>query len=97
MTMTCFHCLKPLSLICGEKIFRNTECPHCSNGLRVCKMCTHYDPHSYNECREPNAERIMDKEKANFCDYFHLDDNKSQKDNSQDLQNAANMIFKEKK
>jgi hypothetical protein len=29
-----------------------------------------YDPHAYNECREVSAERIIDKERANFCDYF---------------------------
>jgi hypothetical protein len=26
----------------------------------------------YNECREPSAERVVDKEKANFCDYFEF-------------------------
>jgi hypothetical protein len=25
---------------------------------------------SYNECREPQAERVVDKEKSNFCDFF---------------------------
>lgn len=35
-------------------------------------MCQFYDPKSYNECRESNADRITDKEKANFCDYFKL-------------------------
>lgn len=40
--------------------------------VRCCKMCTFYDPKSYNECRESSADRIQDKEKANFCDYFKI-------------------------
>ncbi len=33
-------------------------------------MCKFYDIHSYNECHESIAERLVDKEKANFCDFF---------------------------
>lgn len=40
--------------------------------MRVCKNCIHYDVRSYNECREPSAERVVDKENRNFCDYFSL-------------------------
>jgi len=35
-------------------------------------MCKFFDPKSYNECRESQADRVPDKEKANFCDYFKL-------------------------
>jgi hypothetical protein len=35
-------------------------------------MCQFYDTSSYNECREPTADRIIEKEKANFCDFFKL-------------------------
>lgn len=40
--------------------------------IRCCKMCQFYDPKAYNECREPNADRVVDKEKANFCDYYKI-------------------------
>jgi hypothetical protein len=30
----------------------------------------HHDPSAYNECRESNAERVSDRERANRCDYF---------------------------
>jgi hypothetical protein len=40
--------------------------------VRVCKNCAHYDINSYNECHEPQAERVVDKEKGTFCDYFRL-------------------------
>jgi hypothetical protein len=29
-----------------------------------------YDLHSANACREPNADRVLDKEAGNFCEYF---------------------------
>lgn len=97
-TTTCFYCQKPLpEHLLEEKISRRTECPSCSRELRVCKMCKYYDPSSYNECREPNAERVVDKEKTNFCDYFHLSGNQSQNEDRQNLIDAANMLFKEKK
>ncbi|MBF0341324.1 MAG: hypothetical protein HQL95_10245 [Magnetococcales bacterium] len=37
---------------------------------RVCLNCRFHDPGSYNECRETVAERIVDKDKANFCEEF---------------------------
>ena len=61
---------------CGSKIEikgpigRKDACPKCGHDLRCCKQCKFYDPHAYNDCREVSAERIRDKERANFCDYF---------------------------
>ncbi len=49
---------------------RSDTCPHCGRDLRCCVQCKFYDPGSYNECKEVSAERVMDKERANFCDYF---------------------------
>lgn len=70
--LSCHSCHKALDLEPGTKIHRSEECPHCSADLRCCKMCQFYDPKAYNECREPSAERIVEKEKANYCDYFVL-------------------------
>jgi hypothetical protein len=36
----------------------------------VCRNCSHHDPAAYNECREPNAERVGERDRANRCDYF---------------------------
>jgi hypothetical protein len=33
--------------------------------------CQNYDPHAHNKCREPQAEWVTDREKANFCDFFN--------------------------
>jgi hypothetical protein len=57
-------------------------------------MCTFYDLKVYNECRESNADRIVDKEKANFCDYFNLSDGTSAAANKEALDNLASSIFK---
>lgn len=51
---------------------RSDICPSCRADVRCCRTCQFYDPKSYNECKEPNADRITDKEKSNFCDYFKL-------------------------
>jgi len=32
--------------------------------------CEFHDDSAYNECREPVAERVVDKHSANFCDAF---------------------------
>lgn len=51
---------------------RRETCSKCGFDVRVCKNCKHYDIRSYNECRERMADRVVDKEKANLCDYFVL-------------------------
>ena len=60
---------------CGTEILplefgRRDSCGHCGGDTRVCKNCKHYDVRYHNECRETQADRVVEKEKANFCDYF---------------------------
>lgn len=49
--------------------FRET-CPKCLHDLHVCVVCKHYDRGTYNDCRESQAERVVDKERFNHCEYF---------------------------
>ena len=42
----------------------------CHAHLHVCKQCEFFDPQRANQCREPVAEFVQDKERANFCGYF---------------------------
>ncbi len=49
---------------------RRAECATCGAFLHCCRNCKFYDPSAYNECRESSAERVVDKEAANFCDFF---------------------------
>ena len=54
----------------GTSIGRSDRCVFCNADLRVCKACKFFDMNSYNECKEPVAERVVEKEKGNFCDYY---------------------------
>jgi len=90
----CYACNKPTGLVAKQKILRHEECPHCQTQMHCCKMCTFYDPKVYNECREPLAERIVDKEKANFCSYFIIENRTSNGPSKDDLVSAAEALFK---
>ncbi len=93
--ITCFHCQASLELESEESISRREECHQCSSSVHCCKMCKFYDISSYNECREPQAGRIVDKEKANFCDFFKLVGRQSHRQDKEDLLAAARALFKD--
>ena len=68
--MRCNSCNHELVLAAAERVgFRDT-CERCSADLHTCLQCAFHDSAAYNECREPNAERVSDRERANRCDYF---------------------------
>ena len=68
MELNCFKCSELLVVI--EPISRKEECPKCMSDVRCCRNCIFYDAKVYNECREPQAERILEKERSNLCDFF---------------------------
>ena len=70
--MNCYKCKNALPYKAGEIIGRGADCDTCRASVRCCYNCKFYDAKSYNECGEPQAERVVDKTKANFCDYFSL-------------------------
>ncbi len=49
---------------------RLAECRQCRAELHVCRMCEFYDTAVARYCREPVAEEVHEKERANFCGYF---------------------------
>jgi len=49
---------------------RIAECRSCHAELHVCKLCEFYDTHVADQCREPVADYVKEKQRANFCDYF---------------------------
>lgn len=65
---TCFKCKKELSP--GREIGRRDVCPFCSADLHCCLNCRFYDRSASRQCREPQAELVREKDKANFCDFF---------------------------
>jgi hypothetical protein len=68
--MQCFACGQAVELASGERVgFRDT-CGRCAADLHVCRNCAHHDPGAHNECREPQAEQVADRERSNRCDWF---------------------------
>ncbi len=51
---------------------RTEECPACGADLHVCRMCRFYDRSVGNACREPIADFVSDKTRANFCGYLEI-------------------------
>ena len=70
MAGVCFSCGKSLPF--GNEVGRREECPSCRSDVHVCKNCEWHDRSAYNECREPQADVVREKDRANFCDYFKL-------------------------
>jgi len=66
----CHKCKKEISN--DFFIGRQTECPSCGSDLHCCLNCSFYDAGAYNDCREPQAERVLDKSRSNFCDFFRF-------------------------
>jgi hypothetical protein len=52
------------------QLSRGAVCEGCGIDLRCCLNCCFHDPAAYNQCGEPAAERVVEKEAANFCDFF---------------------------
>ena len=57
-------------------------------------MCIFFDPKSYNECKEPSAELVLEKEKANFCDHFRIDEVDNLEKVNKDAHSLAELLFK---
>ena len=92
----CWQCGQSISYT--DPLSFRAECSQCSNDLHVCKNCLFYDENAYNECRETSAERIMDKEKNNLCEYFKpSSQQKNAQQNSKNLLKQAEALFKKNK
>jgi hypothetical protein len=92
--ITCFSCGQVIPLL--GIVGRRDECHKCRADLHACKNCLHYDPKAYNECREPSADVVQEKERSNFCDYFTPGEGKGPEDKAKDLRAAAEALFKKK-
>lgn len=91
----CYKCSHSLDINSGDKLGRQDECPKCYANLHCCKMCHFYDTTAYNECKEPMANRVLDKEKANFCDFFKVGSSSDGGSDKNSLLDAANSLFKD--
>ena len=67
--MRCYNCGESLVAL-SLPISRRDMCPSCSVHLHACRMCTQFDPRVTGQCREEEAEEVLDKRKVNFCEWF---------------------------
>ncbi len=72
MTTPSLVCWKCGASLAAEPLplARGAECPSCNADLHVCRLCAFYDPAVARSCREPVADEVHNKERANFCGYF---------------------------
>jgi hypothetical protein len=66
------HCWRCGASLAGLPLplARLAACPACAADLHVCRMCRFYDRGVANGCREPVAEPVHDKDRANFCQWL---------------------------
>ncbi|MCB0343424.1 MAG: hypothetical protein H6626_04595 [Pseudobdellovibrionaceae bacterium] len=88
----CFNCGAEISV--DGVVGRREECASCGADVHVCKNCRFYDTGSYNECKEPSADVVREKERANFCDYFEPGGHQQGKNKQDELKAAAEALFK---
>jgi len=70
MKAWCQQCGREFGFPAGGVVPRAATCEGCGADLHACVQCAHYDPRAYNECHETQAERVDDRRRSNFCDYF---------------------------
>lgn len=64
----CHACGKSVTI--EPPVGRREACPFCGADLHCCLNCGFYAPEAYNACREPQAERVLVKDRSNACDFF---------------------------
>jgi hypothetical protein len=67
--LVCWKCGASLTHL-SLPLTRRDICKQCNADLHACKLCEFYDLSKAKHCREPIAEEVSDKQRANFCDYF---------------------------
>lgn len=66
----CYKCNK--EIIDDFFVGRQAQCPFCGADLHCCMNCFFYAPGTYNDCTESQAERVLDKARSIFCDFFRF-------------------------
>ncbi|MEA3277325.1 MAG: hypothetical protein U9Q81_19000 [Pseudomonadota bacterium] len=90
----CWHCGNGLT---AADLGRESACAHCGKDTRVCRNCRHYAPGRPNDCVEPMVEKVLNKERANFCELFEptaTPASSGPEPAADDLRKAAEDLFK---
>jgi hypothetical protein len=70
MSFYCWKCGKKIEYPVGSRVMNRDTCSRCDADLHACRGCQFHDPGKHNQCAEPRAEWVGDREAANYCDYF---------------------------
>ncbi|MFA6916007.1 MAG: hypothetical protein WC222_06390 [Parachlamydiales bacterium] len=68
--MRCWKCGNETGEKAGRGLAFRAECPNCKIDLHCCRQCVYYSPGRPNDCAVPGTEKVMDREKMNFCEEF---------------------------
>ncbi len=66
----------PFCQACGTAYDAGTRagfrdaCDQCGADLHACLNCKFYESGAHNDCREPEAELVVEKDRANRCEWF---------------------------
>ena len=86
--MECYFCGHKLDL--GEMVGRHEVCPECHRDVRCCLNCALHDPGAHNQCREPQSEKVRERDQSNFCEFFVMSDTGNSTVHENGLQKARN-------
>ena len=87
----CWNCGKELKNLLLP-FSRYEECSYCNADLHVCIACKNYEPSISDACKEDRADFVLDKDRANFCDYFKVNSRAYKKqDNSKARKERAKL------
>ena len=76
---------------------RGDICKSCGRDTKVCKGCQFYEQGTHNDCHETQADRVVEKERSNFCDYFIPKAGAGSNNTTRDaMKAAADALFKKK-
>ena len=65
----CWKCGTDLKSV-PRPFSRFAECTACKTELHVCRMCRHYNPRYVGQCDHDFADKVLVKDKSNFCSHF---------------------------
>jgi hypothetical protein len=91
----CWHCSAGLTV---ADYGRENACTDCGKATRCCRNCRFYQRGRPNDCIEPMAEEVANKERANFCEFFDPAEQpaagKAAAPSTEELRKAAEDLFK---
>ena len=68
-SLECWSCGASLDEL-PRPITRHMNCPECFEDLHCCRMCRNYAADASITCTDERTDPPVNKENANFCDYF---------------------------